>query len=307
MRTRLGLCIVIAAITAWPARTAVMGQRDSAPALVVRIQAGAVHPGDVSAIVVTASPAVSAVDGSAFGRPVRFWPVGGGRWHGLLGAALDTPPGVHDVDVRGTTAQGGAVSAKTTIAVAAKRFETRRLRVAQRYVDPPAGEIERIQAEARLLADVFGRSAPERLWSGPFAAPVEGKATSSFGRLTLLNGQPNGRHQGADFRAAGGTPIAAPNAGRIVLAEALYFAGNTVVVDHGLGLFSLFAHLSRTDVAVGQSVQRGEVIGAAGATGRVTGPHVHWAVRMDALSVDPLSLVAAAADLPEPNDVLSTR
>jgi murein DD-endopeptidase MepM/ murein hydrolase activator NlpD len=312
MRIRAGLLVIAAAMLGWPGPAAVRpqaaGARDvTAPVLNARLQESAVHPGDVGVLVVNAPPAVTAIEGTAFDRPVRFWPAGGGRWHGLVGTALDTPPGRYDVSIRGISPEGEAIRAATTIRVAAKQFETRRLRVANRFVNPPDGEVERILADARRLAAVFADSAPERLWRGPFVPPVGGTATSSFGRLTVLNGQPNGRHQGADFRAAAGTRIVAPNAGRIVLAEDLYFAGNTVVVDHGLGLFSLFAHLSRTDVRLGERVARGDRIGEAGATGRVTGPHVHWAVRMDAFSVDPMSLMSAVENLPEPNEVLSTR
>jgi murein DD-endopeptidase MepM/ murein hydrolase activator NlpD len=91
----------------------------------------------------------------------------------------------------------------------------------------------------------------------------------------------------------------APNAGRIVLAEDLYFSGNTIVIDHGLGMFSLLAHLSRIDVAAGRDVARGEMLGLSGATGRVTGPHLHWALRLSEFSVDPLSVVAVLSDLKE--------
>ena len=115
----------------------------------------------------------------------------------------------------------------------------------------------------------------------------------------MLNGSPRGRHQGADFRAASGTPVVAPNAGRVVLAEDLYFSGNTIVLDHGLGMFSLLAHLSRIDVTAGQDVARGALLGISGATGRVTGPHLHWALRLSEFSVDPLSVVAALSDLKE--------
>jgi hypothetical protein len=306
MRTRLGLLAIVAAIAGWPAETSVMEQA-AAPTLSVRQHHAALHPGGVMVLVVNGPPAIATVEGTAFGRPVRFWAAGDGRWHGLIGAGLEAKAGVYPIEVRGTSPQGAMVFAETTMTVTGRLFETRRLRVAQRFVTPPAGEAERIQEDARLLANVFGASAPERLWRGAFEPPVPGTATSSFGRLTLLNGQPNGRHQGADFRAAAGTPVLAPNAGRVVLASNLYFAGNTVVLDHGLGLFSLLAHLSRTHVEVGAVVAQGDVIGEAGATGRVTGPHVHWAVRMDALSVDPLSLMTVAADLPEPNELLSTR
>ena len=118
-------------------------------------------------------------------------------------------------------------------------------------------------------------------------------ANSAFGTRSILNGQPRSPHSGADFRSAAGTPIKAPNAGRVVLAGDRYFTGNTVIIDHGLGLFSLFAHLSEVSVKEGDSVQSGEVVGKVGATGRVTGPHLHWSVRLSGARVDPLSLLAA--------------
>jgi murein DD-endopeptidase MepM/ murein hydrolase activator NlpD len=131
------------------------------------------------------------------------------------------------------------------------------------------------------------------LWEGPFVAPVPGPSNSAFGRLSVFNGKPGSRHQGADFQANAGTPVIAPNAGVVVLASDLYFSGNTVVVDHGEGLFSLMAHLSRVAVEPGASVGKGDRLGDVGATGRVTGPHLHWAVRLGGVSVDPLSLMAA--------------
>jgi murein DD-endopeptidase MepM/ murein hydrolase activator NlpD len=168
--------------------------------------------------------------------------------------------------------------------------------VADSFANPPPAEHERIAAEAELLAKTMSHSSGERLWEGPFAPPVSGAATSSFGRLTILNGRRQGRHQGADFRAATGTPVRAPNAGRVVLSAPLYFSGNTVVIDHGAGLLSLLGHLSRLAVVEGALVSKGELVGDAGATGRVTGPHLHWAVRLENVSVDPQALMQAVAD-----------
>jgi murein DD-endopeptidase MepM/ murein hydrolase activator NlpD len=166
-------------------------------------------------------------------------------------------------------------------------------------VNPPESELARIKQETQAMADAFAILTPERLWRSAFDAPVPGAPNSSFGRLTITNGKPAGRHQGADFRAATGTPVHAPNAGRVVLAQNLYFAGNTVILDHGLGVFSLLAHLSRIDVQPGAVVARGDVVGQSGATGRVTGPHLHWAVRFGEMTVDPLSLMSAVANLPD--------
>src|SRR5439155_9005000 len=122
--------------------------------------------------------------------------------------------------------------------------------------------------------------------------PVAEPANSAFGTRSVFNGKPRNAHSGADFLSPAGTPIHAPNAGRIAVARSLYFSGNTVIIDHGLGLFSLLAHLSAIDVREGDQVEAGQVLGRVGATGRVTGPHLHWAVRAGDARVDPLALLA---------------
>ncbi len=208
-------------------------------------------------LTVKSSTPMTSLTGQAFGRPVRFWEAGPLEWRGLVAAGLEAKPGAYDVDVIGVSASGVVSNSKTALTVVRKQFETRRLRVGGEFVNPPAGEAERIASEAKRLAALFTQTTP-RAWRGTFQVPVPGTATSSFGRLTVLNGEPRGRHQGADFRAATGTPVMAPNAGRIVMAEDLYFSGNTVVIDHGLGMFSLLAHLSRIDVVAGRDVARGD-------------------------------------------------
>jgi murein DD-endopeptidase MepM/ murein hydrolase activator NlpD len=271
--------------------------QDESP-LAVSTSSPTLQPGSVVMLTVTSTTPISTLAGQAFGRPVRFWTAGANQWQGLVAAALEARPGKYEVELTGADASGRTVAGKTALSVARKQFETRRLKVGSQFVNPPAAEAERIAAEAKRLASLFTQATP-RAWRGPFHVPVPGAATSSFGRLTVLNGEPRGRHQGADFRATSGTPVVAPNAGRVVLAEDLYFSGHTVVIDHGLGMFSLLAHLSRIDVAAGSDVARGELLGASGATGRVTGPHLHWALRMSEFSVDPLSVVAVLSDLKE--------
>ena len=134
--------------------------------------------------------------------------------------------------------------------------------------------------------------APERLWKEPFVRPVPQAANSRFGTRSVYNGAARSPHGGADFLSPAGTPVKAPNAGRVAVARELYFTGNTVVIDHGLGLFSMLAHLSAIDVREGDLVTAGEVVGQVGATGRVTGPHLHWAVRAGGARVDPLAVLA---------------
>jgi len=265
--------------------------------LTITASSRTLSPGSLILLTVRSPTPLTSLTGHAFGRPVRFWETAPLEWCGFVAAGLEAKPGTYDVDVTGADS-AGAAGGKTTLTIVRKQFETRRLRVSGEFVNPPAGEAERIASEAKRLAAIFTQATP-RAWRGTFQLPVPGTATSSFGRLTVLNGEPRGRHQGADFRAAAGTPVAAPNAGRVVLAEDLYFSGNTVVIDHGLGMFSLLAHLSRIDVAAGSNVARGEMLGVSGATGRVTGPHLHWALRLSEFSVDPLALVAVLSDLKE--------
>src|SRR5262249_10575325 len=157
-------------------------------------------------------------------------------------------------------------------------FRVRRLRVDPAFVSPPAGAEEQIRRDAEELESFWSATTPARLWSGRFERPVEGAAVSRFGTRSVFNGEPRGPHTGDDFVAATGTPVHVPNAGVVVLAREMYFSGNTVVIDHGLGVYSLLAHLSSFAVAKGDTVQAGQVVGRSGATGRVTGPHLHWAV-----------------------------
>lgn len=287
--------VCLLAVVVCSLSTLLAGQ-DARP-LTITSTSRTLSPGSVVLLTVKASTSMTSLTGQAFGRPVRFWEAGPLEWRGFVAAGLEAKPGAYDVDVTGVNA-AGASNSKAALTVVRKQFETRRLRVGGEFVNPPAGEAERIASEAKRLAALFTQTTP-RAWRGSFQLPVPGTATSSFGRLTVLNGESRGRHQGADFRAVTGTPVVAPNAGRIVMAEDLYFSGNTVVIDHGLGMFSLLAHLSRLDVTTGRDVARGETLGLSGATGRVTGPHLHWALRLSEFSVDPLAVVAVLSDLKE--------
>jgi murein DD-endopeptidase MepM/ murein hydrolase activator NlpD len=259
-----------------------------------------VKPGGVALIIVSSPQDLTALTGEIAGRPVHFWPGASAReWNGLAGIGLDAASGSVVLTIHGTTASGASATARVSLVVERYRYETRRLTVDPKMVNPPESELARIKQETQAMAAAFAILTPERLWRSAFDAPVPGAPNSSFGRLTITNGKPAGRHQGADFRAATGTPVRAPNVGRVVLAQNLYFAGNTVILDHGLGVFSLLAHLSRLDVQPGALVARGDVVGQSGATGRVTGPHLHWAVRFGEMTVDPLSLMSAVASLPD--------
>jgi murein DD-endopeptidase MepM/ murein hydrolase activator NlpD len=244
------------------------------------------RPGELVILSISAPPAADAIHVRAFGRDVAAYRIDAGDWRALIGIDLGVKPGTHAV-----TVQAGSGRASYDLVVRPRTFRTRTLTVDPAFVTPPESERERIARDARLLDEVWKSSAPERLWSDPFVRPVPQPATSAFGTRSVFNGQPRSAHGGADFLSPAGTPILAPNAGRIRIAQPLYFSGNTVVIDHGLGIFSMLAHLSAFEVHEGDRVTAGQRIGLVGATGRVTGPHLHWAVRASDARVDPLSVL----------------
>lgn len=178
------------------------------------------------------------------------------------------------------------------VIVEAREFPTTRLSVEPKYVDLSEADAARAGRERKEIDAIYAGVSPDPLWTEPFAVPIPGATGGrNFGRRRVFNDQPRAPHSGADLSAATGTPILAANRGRIVLAKELFFSGNAVFVDHGLGVYTVYAHLSRIDVAPGQLVERGEVVGLAGATGRVTGPHLHWGARVQDARVDPFSLL----------------
>jgi len=228
----------------------------------------------------------------AFGHSIPAFPTGEREWQALIGIDLDVKPGTYPV-----SAAIGDITTARNLVVGSKIFRTRRLTVDPGFVTPPETEAARIADEAKLLERTYAASAPQRLWT-PFAVPVPQPTNSAFGTRSIFNGEPRSPHAGTDFRSPAGTRIKAPNTGRVVIARELFFSGNTVVIDHGLGLFSLLAHLSRIDVHEGDQVERGALVGLVGATGRVTGAHLHWAVRADDARVSALSLLALAGESP---------
>ena len=253
-------------------------------------------PGGVVRLDVTCACEATDTSATIFGRPVRLTRIGD-RWQGLIGIDLDVKPGSYPIEVAITPLGSTAIASAQTLRVIDKAYPVRRLTVAPAFVDTPAGEVARIQQDAAALQTIFETTASPRQWQGAFQAPVNDSPNSSFGSRSIYNGQARSPHSGTDFGAKAGTPVAAPAAGTVALARPLYFTGNTVVLDHGLGLYSLLAHLQEIGVKEGDHVTRGHVVGLVGGTGRVTAPHLHWSVRLNNARVDPLSLLAVTRDL----------
>jgi hypothetical protein len=211
----------------------------------------------------------------------------------LLGVDLEQAAGEYTFTVSGKTGDGAAVSCSAGVTVRAGKFATEKLKVAPNFVEPNAEQLARAEEERKRLREIFATVTPERLWRGPFRVPLDGVQTGgNFGRRRVLNGQPGSPHSGVDFPAATGTTVHAAQRGRVVLAEPLYFSGNTVVVDHGLGVYTLYGHFSEIGVKPGDMVETGALLGKVGATGRVTGPHLHWGLTVNRARVNALGLVA---------------
>ena len=263
----------------------------------VTVAARSIQPGELVVLAVTTPAPADRVQVRALDKDVPAYRENERTWRALIGIDLDMTPGIH---VAVIDAQIGKHKLHATydLDVQPKDLATRTLRVDEAYVNPPSEVQARIERDAADLRRVWQSSAPDRLWTGAFVRPVPGEAVSRFGTRSIFNGQARSPHNGGDFMSPAGTPIAAPNAGRVALAHDLYFSGNTVVIDHGFGMFSTLAHMSEIDVREGEMVKAGQVVGRVGATGRVTGPHLHWAVRIGGARVDPLSVLAVLGTRP---------
>lgn len=263
--------------------------------IVVDTKARSLQPGELVLYTITVPPSTTNVTVAAFERNIGAVRGEGNTWLALVGIDLTTKPGTFPTMVTAMLPTGNASTMKQ-LTVGPKQFPTRRLTVNPAMVNPPPTALERIRRDTEKINRVYRSPSMERIWSGPFARPVLDPANSRFGSRSVFNNTRSSPHTGADFSSPSGTPIKAPNRGRVRLAEDLYFSGNTVILDHGLGLFSLFAHLSAFKVQEGDHVATGDVVGLVGATGRVTGPHLHWAVRATGARIDPLSLLAVMGE-----------
>lgn len=214
-------------------------------------------------------------------KPVLITEIGGGA-HAIVGIPLSIKPGEHYIESR----KNGSVT-KKFFTVKDKQYSTQHITIKdKRKVNPYASDMDRILREKRK------KSAARTHYSSgkvdiDFIVPVQGIQTGSYGRRRVFNGQAKRPHSGMDIAADEGTPILAPSAGKVIELGDFFFSGNLVYLDHGQGLISMFAHLSEIDVELNQILKKGQVLGKVGATGRVTGPHLHWSLGLNSNWIDP--------------------
>ena len=262
----------------------------AAHAAALELPRGHAVPGGVATIALGASPLRPGVRMGDVPVLVAGDP---GGWTAVVGIALSTKPGKGTIVV----ARPGSPEERRTFEIAPVRYAEQRLKVAPAQVDLSAGDLARYERERAHLAQViatFSEDVPATL---RMRQPVPGTRSSSFGLRRVFNDQARSPHSGMDIAAPAGTPVVAAAAGRVIDTGEYFFNGNTVWLDHGAGLITMYAHLESVAVKVGDTVAEGATIGAVGATGRVTGPHLHWSVSLNREMVDP-ALFLPAADAP---------
>ncbi len=221
-------------------------------------------------------------------KPVMVISDDKGIFAALVGLPLTTKPGQQTLEVRDASGKTRQVTFTVTHRDYQRQYITLKNK---RMVNPEKRDMVRIGKEQKRIRKALANWSPTLPETLQLDLPVKGPVSSTFGLRRFFNKQPRKPHSGLDLAAAEGTPVKAPSGGRIIDTGKFFFNGNTVFIDHGEGLVTMYCHLSRIDVKPGQRVKRGAIIGAVGKTGRVTGPHLHWSVSLNDARIDPVFLL----------------
>ncbi len=259
-----------------------------APGPVVRLAYRALQPGEPLLVFLESDGSVKSAKVALLGTTAGLEPAPGGRAvFAFLGIDVQTKPGTYPLTVKVLRSGGALETVRKDLVIAARAFPSTKLQFKPEYVTPPASLLARIKREAELVALAMSAVTPAWLGDGPFVVPHDAPSWANFGQQRLNNGTVQSVHMGLDLRVPFGEPIRASNAGRVVMASDLYMSGKTVIIDHGLGVFSTYMHMSALLVKRGETVKKGQKIGLCGSTGRSTGPHLHWGFKIFDARVDP--------------------
>ena len=296
------LMVYIVIVAPWGHAAASVDQRTRTLATAVRLSAVNVANGQVTVLEINLSnldPPASDLKArygqnsiALFQHPVKP----AGIYCGLVGIPLSAVPQKAVIELEWTDSRGRQ-AASIPVSIIDGKYKSENLSVDSRHVKLSNENLERVAREKKEIRRIYSSSSKRRLWYGSFNKPLSAEATSAFGTRRLFNGQHRSYHRGTDFRAAVGTPVYASNSGIVSMAQNLFFSGNIVIVDHGMGIFTNYAHLSKIQAVAGQQIARGHQIGLSGASGRVSGPHLHWAVRINGVYVDPLQFLSVISAL----------
>ncbi|MGH7829083.1 MAG: M23 family metallopeptidase [Candidatus Binatia bacterium] len=261
----------------------------------VSVNSPEVLQGGLVQIEVTGSD-LAEVKGSLRSREFPFFPSGHGSYASLIGVDLEEKAGIHKIVIRAMNQSGGRSEKIVALRVVEKEFPRENISVPDSFDRIDEATRKRIEREQAELARLWRVTTGRRFWEGGFLSPVAGEVTSPFGFRRIVNGSPRSPHTGVDLKAHLGTEVLAANHGQVVLRDEFFFNGKSIVLDHGGGLYTMYFHLADFRVAKGLQVRKGDLIGWAGMTGRVTGPHLHWGVRLHGARVDPFELLEATGN-----------
>jgi murein DD-endopeptidase MepM/ murein hydrolase activator NlpD len=221
----------------------------------------------------------------------------GAAWRIPIGVDLEETPGALPIRVEAADAAGRLLTGQATLVVVDGKYPVQRLTLPRSFSELDAPTLERVAREKAGLDALWEQVTPERFGRGRFRPPLDGAGSGvAFGLRRIINGDPRAPHSGVDYGAPAGTPVLASQAALVAVAEEHFFGGRSVVLDHGWGLYTMYFHLEEIAVRPGQRVDQGAVIGRVGATGRATGPHLHWGVRLLGARVDPGELLKLSLD-----------
>lgn len=253
--------------------------------------------GTLLRVTVRSGVAVLNITGDWADHKVFFWkddPTGT-LFRAYTGIDIGAQPGAQQLHIEVQVPDIKPVECAAPFTIRTGHYRVEKLTVAPEFVRPPAAEAARMKEEGERLDAIYATASQDRLWTGAFRFPLAGpRRGGNFGTRRVLNGEPRAPHSGLDIPAVSGTPVHATQNGRVALAEPLYLSGNTVVIDHGLGLYSYYFHLSAINVKQADEVCAGALIGRVGATGRATGPHLHWGLIVNEARVNPLEILPSA-------------
>ena len=261
------------------------------PPLAVTWHPTRAHPGDVAWVHVRGASEAATVEGSLGPRTLVFFPYASGQ-AAVVGVDVESKAGPQPWRLAVVEPGRDPRTLSGRLTIHKREFPVQRLTLPPGMVDLDPETERRAVSEGERLATLYRTVTPERLWRGPFVRPVAGQEPpTGFGARRVINGKPRAPHSGTDYAAARGTPVVAANSGRVALVADFFFPGRLVVLDHGLGVHTLYFHLDTVTVGDGDGVDRGQILGTVGATGRATGPHLHFGALIGGARVDPTALM----------------
>ncbi|MBN2135595.1 MAG: M23 family metallopeptidase [Acidobacteria bacterium] len=260
--------------------------------IIIDIHARFFKPGEL--IIFEISPfkenKIETVSGMFLDTEMEFYPEGE-KWFALFGIPTKLEPGLYPITISAVNNIGDKEQLKQNLRIDEREFSISELNVDPYYLKYTEEKLKRIRKEAAILMALWKKKTPDKYWNGSFIKPVDDLFTQEFAVKRVFNGEYRSFHSGSDLKASIGTPVAAVNRGKVVMCDDFYFSGKFIVIDHGRRVYSFYAHLSEFKVKEGDFVNKGDIIALSGDTGRITGPHLHWTMKINSVNVDPEALL----------------